>query len=66
MAKITEKNLQKQIKTMSWKRLTKIYMETNNPRIKRMIKKEAHACGYRMKGFIMAHVLRHFENAGGR
>jgi len=66
MAKITERDLQKQIKTMPWERLTKIYMETRSSRIKKMIEKEARACGYRMKGFIAAHVLRHFENAGGR
>lgn len=66
MTKINEKDLKKGLKRISWARLTRIYLETRNLRIKEMIRREARHCGYRMRGLVAAHVLRHFENAGGR
>lgn len=66
MATIAEADLRRGIRKISWERLTRIYMETRSQKIKEMIRKEARRCGYRMRGLIMAHVLRHFENAGGR
>jgi len=66
MTRIDEKDLKKGLKRISWARLTRIYMETRSPKIKAMIRKEARRCGYRMRGLVMTHVLRHFENAGGR
>ena len=66
MAKISEADLKKGLKRISWERLTRIYMETRSPKIRTMIRKEARRCGYRMRGLVMAHVLRYFENAGGR
>ncbi|MFA5138314.1 MAG: hypothetical protein WC728_03695 [Elusimicrobiota bacterium] len=58
--------MKKGIRRISWERLTRIYMDTRRPKVKAMIQKEARRCGYRMRGLVMAHVLRHFENAGGR
>lgn len=63
MIELTAKELKTKIQRLSWKRLTAIYLESKSPTVKEMIQKEARRCGYGMRGLIVAHTLRRFENS---
>jgi hypothetical protein len=64
MKTLTEKDLKSRIQRLSWKRLTAIYLESKSRAVKDLIQKEARHCGYGMRGLVVAHALRRFENPG--